>query len=123
MAQALSASRVTASASAASSSPGSYSSRRRSKSVVWRATSSPRRARAFEEGVGVRARLAEPVPAAELVGVVLGRGERGQVGRRLDPLATIVAAGVAGDLRSPVDDPELVFGRDEGRTPRRQIRT
>jgi hypothetical protein len=34
----------------------------------------------LEEGVGVRAGLAEAIPTAEFVGPALGCGERGQMG-------------------------------------------
>ena len=41
----------------------------------------------LEEGVGVGAGLAEAIPAAQVVGVPLGGGERGQVGLGLDDAA------------------------------------
>jgi hypothetical protein len=73
-----------------------------------------------EEGVGVRAGLAEAIPAAQLVRPALGRGERGQMALGLDPLATIVAPGVAGDLGGAVEDPDLEFGGHEGEGPPNQ---
>ena len=62
-----------------------------------------------EEGVGVGAGLAEAIPTAEFVGPALGRGERGQMGLGLDPLAAVVAPGVAGDLRRSVEEADAVF--------------
>jgi hypothetical protein len=75
-----------------------------------------------EEGVGVGAGLAEAIPAAELVGPTLGRGERGQVILGLDALAAVVTPGVAGDLRRPVEEADSVFrGHEDQRPPNQGV--
>src|SRR2546428_566158 len=68
-----------------------------------------------EERVGVRAVLPEPVPAAEVVGAALLAGERGQMRVVLDALSPVVAARVARDLGAAVEEPDDVFGGDEGK--------
>lgn len=57
-----------------------------------------------EEGGGMRAGVAEAIPAAQLLGPPLGRGEPGQMGLGLDPLAAVVGAGMARDFRRAVQD-------------------
>ena len=73
-----------------------------------------------EEGLGMRARLAQAIPAPQLVRAMLGGGERGQVRLGLDALAAVVRAGVARDLRHPVQDAHLMFRGDEGEGPPNQ---
>ena len=70
-----------------------------------------------EEGVGVRASLAQAIPAPQLVRVMLGGGKRGEVRLGLDALAAVVRADVAGDFGRAVQDTDLVFGGDEGQGP------
>ena len=68
----------------------------------------------------MRARLAQAIPAPQLVRAMLGGGERGQVRLGLDALAAVVRAGVARDLRHPVQDAHLMFRGDEGEGPPNQ---
>ena len=73
-----------------------------------------------EEGGGMRAGLAEAIPAAQLLGPPLGRGEPGQMGLGLDPLAAVVRAGMARDFRRAVQDAHLMFRGDERERPANQ---
>ena len=76
----------------------------------------------LEEGAGVGAGLAEAIPTAEFVGPALGRGERGQMGLGLDPLAAVVAPRVAGDLRRSVEEADGVFrGHQRQGTPNQRV--
>ena len=81
--------------------------------MVWRGHAFAAAGEGVEEGVGMGAGLTEAIAAAQLVRAALGRGEGRQVGLDLDPLAAVVAAGMARDLGGPVEDPDLGV-----RTPR-----
>jgi hypothetical protein len=67
-----------------------------------------------EEGLGLRAGVAETIAAPERVRVTLLSGERGEVGLGFDPLPAIVVARVARDLGGAVEDPHGVVRRRRG---------
>ena len=68
----------------------------------------------LEEGLGVRAGVPEAIAAAQVVRAALLGGERGEVGVVLDPLAALVAAGVARDLGRAVEEAHDCVRRRRG---------
>ena len=67
-----------------------------------------------EEGGGLRAAVAETIPAAEVVRAPLLGDERGEMGVVFDAVAAIVAARVAGGLGGAVEQADLVLGGPRG---------